>query len=133
MMDTMPKQALYRHFDAAGQLLYVGISLCPFTRTRQHGMLSDWFDQVVRVEIERFDTRSQAEQAEYAAIRNERPIHNGTFNRKARLEGEAFIVLDANRERVQPEPTFTALEHLAHRRQVKVLERVVVRQAIKSH
>ncbi len=129
----MTKQALYRHFDAAGRLLYVGISLCPFTRTRQHGMLSDWFDDVVRVEIERFDTRSQAEQAEYAAIRNERPIHNGTFNRKARLEGEAFMVLGANREILQPEPTFTALEHMAQRRQARTSHRVVVHQAIKSH
>jgi hypothetical protein len=27
--------ALYRHFDTAGTLLYVGISLSPFQRTRQ--------------------------------------------------------------------------------------------------
>lgn len=96
----MSKQALYRHFDQAGQLLYVGISLSPFTRARQHGMHSPWFEDVTRINIEWFETRSQAETAEYQAIKRERPLHNQTFNRPAPAPAETIVVLNSNLERL---------------------------------
>lgn len=136
----MSKQALYRHFDCAGQLLYVGISLCPFTRTRQHGMAADWFDDVVRVEIERFETRSQAQAAEWRAIKNEHPMHNQTFNRGARFMGEAIIVVDSNLERL-PGPVVMCIDlprkgngrrELAIQREAKVRKRMDERAVLTS-
>lgn len=67
---------LYRHFDAAGDLLYVGISLSAIGRLAQHRASADWFDQIAKVEIEQFETRDLALAAEAAAIDTERPRHN---------------------------------------------------------
>ncbi len=73
--------ALYRHFDAAGRLLYVGISLNSVARLGQHLRTAAWFFDISRVEIEWFPARVDAEQAERAAILTERPLHNITHTR----------------------------------------------------
>ena len=67
---------LYRHFSEEGELLYVGVSLTVPARTHAHSNLSSWFDDVVRIEIERFETIKDAWEAETEAIRNERPKYN---------------------------------------------------------
>lgn len=68
--------SLYRHFDAEGQLLYVGISLSVVSRLAQHRDGSPWYDQIAMVTVERFPTRGDAHAAERAAIRAEKPRHN---------------------------------------------------------
>jgi len=75
MTGNEPTQ-LYRHFDAQGRLLYVGISLSAVARLTQHRNSSDWYSQISRVEIQKFDTRLEAEGAEWEAIQKENPIHN---------------------------------------------------------
>lgn len=69
---------LYRHFDAAGALLYVGISLSTASRLGQHRCGSDWSKKVVKITIERYPTRKSALAAELAAIQTEHPLHNVT-------------------------------------------------------
>jgi hypothetical protein len=66
---------LYRHFDASGKLLYVGISLFAIRRLAQHGD-SAWFSQIAIVKIERFPDRETAALAEAIAINFERPAFN---------------------------------------------------------
>jgi len=73
-------QHLYRHFDKDGNLLYVGISINAFQRLSQHKNSSSWFDEITRVEIERYPSRSAVEAAEKKAIIDEKPIHNKRFN-----------------------------------------------------
>lgn len=73
--------SLYRHYDAEGALLYIGISLSWPSRTREHAGGSRWFDQVARVEIENFDTREEALTAEREAIKREKPKFNVVHNR----------------------------------------------------
>lgn len=68
--------ALYRHFSANGELLYVGISCKPITRLKQHEHDSGWASEIARVEIERFETRAAAMAAEREAIKKEKPRHN---------------------------------------------------------
>lgn len=68
--------ALYRHFDAAGNLLYVGISIQPFTRTEQHSRNKQWWPSIATISIEWFDDREAALTAERDAIANEYPRHN---------------------------------------------------------
>lgn len=70
------KTALYRHFDEAGQLLYVGISLNSMKRLRQHSAKAHWFTEISRVEIEWLPTREQAIKAEAKAIHHEKPKWN---------------------------------------------------------
>jgi excisionase family DNA binding protein len=70
------KTQLYRHFDAEGSLLYVGISLSFVNRLSQHKDHSHWFDKISRVEVRSFPTRQKALEAEKAAIQNENPKFN---------------------------------------------------------
>lgn len=76
---------LYRHFSSDGALLYVGIALNHVNRLSQHRNDSAWFPLIARIEIEHFESRTDAEQAERAAIKSERPIFNRTHNRFAYL------------------------------------------------
>lgn len=72
----MKETSLYRHFDADGRLLYVGIALCAIYRLDEHMERSAWRNSIKRVEIERHPTRRHAKYAEAVAIRDEKPIHN---------------------------------------------------------
>lgn len=70
------KTTLYRHFDAGGALLYVGISKCALGRLEGHRSEAGWYDQIATVTIEWHPDRATAEQAERTAIRDETPLHN---------------------------------------------------------
>lgn len=72
----MARTALYRHFDADNQLLYVGITRVIEKRTREHLSGSSWCDRIQRVEALVYPTRAEAEIAEWMAIENESPIFN---------------------------------------------------------
>lgn len=67
---------LYRHFNEDGALLYVGISLSAVNRLSAHSRGAPWFSEIVRIEIEKFDTREAAHDAEKKAIAREKPRHN---------------------------------------------------------
>lgn len=70
------KCALYRHFNAEGTLLYVGISLRPFSRFKEHNTHSEWADQIANMTIEYFPNRMEAMAAETKAVQEENPAHN---------------------------------------------------------
>ncbi len=67
---------LYRHFDKAGTLLYVGVSLNALIRLTAHADNARWFKQIARVEITNWATREASLRAERRAIRLEKPLHN---------------------------------------------------------
>jgi len=67
---------LYRHFDAEGNLLYVGISLNAINRLSQHKQASGWFDDIARVDIKTLPSRKEALDAETKAIQTEAPKYN---------------------------------------------------------
>ena len=75
-IDDAQKSCLYRHFDKDGKLLYIGISLSPFVRTRSHRYDSDWFESVAQITIEWHETRESALDAECLAIFLEQPKFN---------------------------------------------------------
>lgn len=70
--------ALYRLFDATGDLLYVGIGHTPEVRWKQHARTKDWWPLVVEKTTQWFDTRLLATKAEADAIRTEKPRFNVT-------------------------------------------------------
>lgn len=78
-LDNAPC-ALYRHFASDGRLLYVGISVTLMSRIAGHRDNSAWFTDIVRIELQWFDTRSAALEAERLAIQTEKPIHNVVYN-----------------------------------------------------
>lgn len=72
----MPRTSLYRHFDAQGRLLYVGVSLCAVARLSWHMKYSRWSSDICRIDVEWHPSRVHALYAEALAIQNESPIHN---------------------------------------------------------
>lgn len=71
---------LYRMFDEAGVLLYIGISRDAFIRFAQHAKDKPWISQVAKWERESYPSRAQALRAEKAAIQAEHPLYNVVHN-----------------------------------------------------
>lgn len=80
--------SLYRQFNDAGILLYVGISINAFDRFRQHAKDKVWIDEVGSMTIERFSSRALALAAEAKAIVDERPKYNIAGNPLAQISKE---------------------------------------------
>jgi hypothetical protein len=70
--------AIYRYFDEAGALLYVGISNNPEIRRRQHEESSGWYRFAAQWSVEWYEMRTDAARQELAAIEAERPMFNRT-------------------------------------------------------
>ena len=73
---------LYRHFDEAGTLLYVGISISAIGRMAGHKTSSPWVWSIARMEVQTFPTREEAMAAEKAAIQTEHPLFNALHGDK---------------------------------------------------
>lgn len=73
---------LYRHYDAEGRLLYVGITKEIDHRTTAHEKASSWVDfvDVAGAKVITFPSRKKAKSAEKAAIRAELPLFNVSHN-----------------------------------------------------
>lgn len=71
----MTQTALYRHFDAEGRLLYIGIAKNALRRLSQHAT-APWAQDVRTIKVEMFASREDALTAEGLAIRAEKPLHN---------------------------------------------------------
>ena len=72
----MTRTALYRHYDAQGRLLYVGISDVLPERDRQHSATAHWFNDVHKTETQWCLSREHAADLERVAIKHEKPAHN---------------------------------------------------------
>lgn len=70
------RTAVYRLFDANGELLYVGCSLNPPARCEKHSKHKPWWHEVADRADEWHDTRAEAEAAEKLAIQTENPKYN---------------------------------------------------------
>lgn len=129
----MTRTALYRHFDASGTLLYVGISLSAVARLSQHGR-KPWFDAIDTMTVEYFDDRFSALRAERAAIISEKPSFNCTFSVKEKspahqiikaltpqtimesLGVTEFSIRNAKRERMFPARWYAPIKELCDER-----------------
>ncbi|MGW5616244.1 GIY-YIG nuclease family protein [Streptomyces sp. NPDC003877] len=73
--ETARKAAVYRLYDSAGALLYVGSSYNPVRRCRDHHA-KPWWSLVARRDEEWFPSKEAAYAAEMAAIAAEAPPYN---------------------------------------------------------
>ena len=73
---------LYRHYDADGVLLYVGISVNACGRLAQHKSGARWFSKISLIRIEHFPTQASARAAEVEAIQSEKPLFNSRRNQR---------------------------------------------------
>lgn len=76
----MTTHALYRFFDEAGDLLYVGITLNPAARWKQHSQDKPWWTEVANITVEPHKNRREVLEAELLAIKTEHPRHNLAHN-----------------------------------------------------
>jgi predicted GIY-YIG superfamily endonuclease len=67
---------LYRYYDSAGVLLYVGISKNALQRLTEHEAGKSWQENIANVRIETFPDRDAAHTAERRAIAAENPTQN---------------------------------------------------------
>lgn len=94
MTTAATRTALYRLFDAAEQLLYVGISTQPETRWTQHAADKPWWPLVQHRKLEWHPNRKAAEDAELAAVQTEEPLYN-TAGAKRSLLATHFPIGDS--------------------------------------
>lgn len=88
-IDWSARTALYRHFDRAGMVIYIGIAVDPAKRESAHRCYSQWRDKIHRIEVEWFDTRYAAVAAERAAIAAESPKWNALRYTSKRKHAES--------------------------------------------
>lgn len=101
---------LYRIFDVAGALLWVGQTTRPFERMREHSGDKLWVREMYNTRHEFFPDRDTLLIAEALAIRTEHPKYNVVFNavadrptRKARVRWTASDYSKAQIEAAQRE------------------------------
>lgn len=75
-LQELRPTALYRAVDAAGNLLYVGISCDPSARFALHSHEKFWWPDVASIAIDWLSSRPAALIAEQRAITNEHPRYN---------------------------------------------------------
>lgn len=70
------QHVLYRFFNAADELLYVGITNNPGRRFDQHGDTKPWWTEVANIRMEVHPDRAAVLEAERHAVATEHPKHN---------------------------------------------------------
>jgi len=70
------RQFTYRLFGADDVLFYVGVTADWGARSKGHARDKPWWSEIVRVDIEEFASRAEAEYAEAVAIATEHPRYN---------------------------------------------------------
>lgn len=68
--------AVYRLFDSADRLLYVGMGRNPMGRWASHADQHAWWPEVVRFTVDWFPTRGEASAEERRALKEEATVHN---------------------------------------------------------
>lgn len=76
MTNPTQKTTLYRYFDGANRLLYVGITKNQFERQGSHSRVQPWWPEVAFAKFEHFDSRELALLYEFEAIGREFPRYN---------------------------------------------------------
>jgi hypothetical protein len=74
--DAAKGPCVYRCFDTAGDLLYIGSAKAYLRRMQSHVTQSEWWPEVANTKVQRFPTLLEARVAELHAITAENPRHN---------------------------------------------------------
>lgn len=96
---------VYRCFNKAGQLLYVGFTSNLSRRMSQHKAGSIWFHIVAKTDIAEFSTREEALAEERRAIYSERPLCNLHCNSAV----DARLMDSLRQRRLAPKPSMRGI------------------------
>ena len=110
--DRTTPTSLYRYYDSAGVLIYVGITSQRIARNRQHNGDKIWWQWVASQKIDHFSSAREAHAAEVRLIQKFRPPFNKQHNPDhsamstaytAARNGDAFWSVQLSRMVTQPE------------------------------
>lgn len=76
MIGDLTDTAVYRIYDHAGVLLYVGLTTNPRGRFKLHAKDKEWWPETDTYKLHWYSTALEAEIAEQYAIVEEGPLHN---------------------------------------------------------
>lgn len=93
-VDGRRPHALYRFWDSSDVLLYVGITLNPGERWKQHRADKPWWSEVAKVTVENHPDRAAVLDAERDAILAEGPKYNIVHNGQRPTLAGAILRLD---------------------------------------
>lgn len=113
--------SVYRYYDPAGILLYVGITSRGTARNREHNATKDWWPFVTRQEVEHYPTRDEAAHREVALIRAHRPPFNRQHNPDGGSLREAYLTLAATGAQFPPHSAWRLFHETAKRLPLRVL------------
>lgn len=85
---------VYRAYDAAGRLLYVGCTRRPIARWKQHRKMGGWADDAVRFHVAGPYNYDTGRYLERHGIRTENPRHNRDTAEEARARRERRQLFD---------------------------------------
>lgn len=77
---------VYRFFDITGRLLYVGYTIDPAQRFKQHSRSHEsrrWWVHQVRYTVTAYDSEEEGRAAEKAAILAEKPLYNRNWVKRS--------------------------------------------------
>lgn len=99
---------LYRMYDVAGNVLYIGRTIQPLSRLQNHKSEKDWWEHVRHISLEHFGSAEELRRAELEAIENEHPIHN-VIGKSLRNK---IAAMGREIDRIHDVPEGTSLESL---------------------
>lgn len=81
-MSYRQRYYIYRVYDADCRLLYIGQTLYPEQRIKQHARLSHWFAAAAEWDFTEVGDWWQMVDGERVAIADEAPLHNIRFQKE---------------------------------------------------
>ena len=124
------KTSVYRYYDDAGALLYVGITNLGLRRNSEHNLSKEWWPFVASQKVDHYDTRKEALRREAHLIRLCHPPFNVVHNQIYKRVRAAYLAMRAvgTPVRRQNTPPIRALFQRAEE-QGRVVYRVVKGEA----
>jgi hypothetical protein len=83
--------SVYRYYDVAGVLIYVGITRTGVQRNREHNSDKEWWQWVASQRVDHFPSRDAAHEHEIALIQKFRPPFNKQHNHQYRALRNVYV------------------------------------------
>lgn len=83
---------VYRHYDKAGKLLYIGCTSNCLARTIAHSGVAEWFKITASITVEHFNTKDAAFAAEKKYIIDEQPPFNRLYIDRSDLLNKQLVI-----------------------------------------